>query len=34
MNAMNGLKVGEQASVTVERDGKRVKLKLTPGVRE
>lgn len=34
MNAMNGLKVGQEAAVVVERDGKRVNLKLTPGVRE
>ena len=34
MQAMNGLKVGQQTDIVVERDGKRVSLKITPGMRE
>ncbi|MFT3722897.1 MAG: M28 family peptidase [Hyphomonadaceae bacterium] len=34
MQAMNGLKVGQQTEIVVERDGKRVSLKLVPGLRE
>ena len=34
MQAMNGLKVGEEIDVIVERSGKQLSLKLTPSVRE
>lgn len=34
MNAMNGLKVGQETDVVVERSGKRLNLKLTPTVRD
>ncbi len=34
MQAMNGLKVGQETEIVVQRDGKRVNLKLTPSVRE
>ncbi len=34
MQAMNGLRIGEQTDHVVERDGKRLNLKLTPAVRE
>jgi hypothetical protein len=34
MQAMNGLKVGEEADIVVERSGRRLNLKLTPSVRE
>ncbi|HVY88421.1 MAG TPA: M28 family peptidase, partial [Hyphomonadaceae bacterium] len=34
MQAMNGLKVGQETDIVVERGGKRVNLKLTPSVRE
>jgi Zn-dependent M28 family amino/carboxypeptidase len=34
MQAMNGLKVGQETGIVVERDGKRLSLKMTPTVRE
>ena len=34
MQAMNGLKVGQETGIIVERDGKRLNLKMTPAVRE
>jgi hypothetical protein len=34
MQAMNGLKVGQQTDIVVERGGKRLNLKMTPTVRE
>jgi S1-C subfamily serine protease len=34
MQAMNGLKVGQTTDIIVERDGKRLSLKMTPAVRE
>lgn len=34
MQAMNGLKVGEEAEIVVERNGDRLDLKITPSVRE
>jgi Tol biopolymer transport system component/Zn-dependent M28 family amino/carboxypeptidase len=34
MQAMNGLKVGQETDIIVERGGKRLNLKLTPTVRE
>lgn len=34
MQAMNGLKVGQETSIVVERNGKKVDLKITPGIRE
>ncbi len=34
MQAMNGLKVGQEAEIVVERGGKRLNLKMTPTVRE
>jgi Tol biopolymer transport system component len=34
MQAMNGLKIGQETSIVVERDGKELTLKLTPSVRE
>lgn len=34
MQAMNGLKVGQQTDVVVERGGKELKLKMTPTIRE
>jgi hypothetical protein len=34
MQAMNGLKVGEETAIIVQRSGKRLSLKLTPAVRE
>ena len=34
MQAMNGLKVGQEIGVVVERGGKKLNLKLTPTVRE
>lgn len=34
MQAMNGLKVGEEAEIIVERNGERLDLKITPSVRE
>jgi S1-C subfamily serine protease len=34
MQAMNGLKVGQQTDIVVERGGKKLTLKLTPAVRE
>jgi Tol biopolymer transport system component len=34
MQAMNGLKVGQQTDIVVERAGKKMTLKLTPSVRE
>jgi Tol biopolymer transport system component len=34
MNAMNGLKVGQETGIVVERGGKRLSFKMTPAVRE
>jgi S1-C subfamily serine protease len=34
MQAMNGLKVGRETDIVVERNGKRVNLKIVPGMRE
>lgn len=34
MQAMNGLKVGRETDIIVERNGKRVDLKIVPGMRE
>ena len=34
MQAMNGLKVGQETEIVVERGGRTVNLKLTPSVRE
>jgi hypothetical protein len=34
MNAMNGLKVGQETEIVVERGGRKLNLKLTPSVRE
>jgi Tol biopolymer transport system component len=34
MQAMNGLKVGKETDIVVERNGKRLNLKMTPTVRE
>jgi C-terminal processing protease CtpA/Prc len=34
MQAMNGLKVGEEIDVVVERNGRQISMKLTPAVRE
>lgn len=34
MQAMNGLKVGQATEIIVERDGRRLSLQLTPGLRE
>ena len=34
MQAMNGLKVGQETEIIVERGGKQLNLKLTPTVRE
>ena len=34
MQAMNGLKIGQETDISVERGGKRLDLKMTPTVRE
>jgi hypothetical protein len=34
MQAMNGLKVGQETDIVVERGGRKLTLKLTPTVRE
>ena len=34
MQAMNGLKIGQTTDIVVERNGKKLTMKLTPGTRE